>query len=372
MRKAFVQGAICLLLLGAAGCRQQVNERQPSEQSRQESVVEDVVEEAPPAFDSPHAHRELPFGTKLASSTSELDLEPGLPMVVVGPESVMLDGKAVISLSNGAIPPNELYGGEGGFVVTRLLEAIKRRGDEIAAGPGQPPGGRRYEKITIAVDGRTTSDVLHKVLDSARGGGFYQYQLLVSNSAGEHRALRTCTRRCCRQPSPPCWGVPQAPPVDILRGGELVGDLDEVMRAVKGPSKVPTKAPSDTPSKAPRSDAPEEERDDPLNLVVSLAESGIRLNATGARLPEECSNRNASIGVRQPPTLPRRADGTFDFASLERCLVRVHRAHPEEPEVIVSTSSSIDWATTVRVIDLARGGKARPMFPRFLLVTGLE
>ena len=365
MQRAFVLGTTWLFLLGAAGCRRQANESPRREEPRAEPAEEDLVEEASPGLGASHAHRELPFGTKLVPSTSELDLEPGLPFVVIGPEAVTLDGKAVIALTEGAFPSTELYGGKGGYTVKRLLEAMKRRGDEIAKGSKLPLHEQWYEKISIAPDERTTSDVLHKVLDSARGGGFLQYQLVVSNSAGHHRALRTCSTRCCRQPSPPCWGVPQPPPVDILFGGEVAGDLDEVMRSVKGPGKARVKASiktgSDSPANTPSAPEPEVELDNPLNLMVAISGNGIRLFTTSIPLPEGCAERRAPNGV----TLPRGRDGSYDFESLGRCFVRIHSEHSDESEIVILTNSSVDWATIVRVIDLARGDGARQMFHKF-------
>jgi len=297
-----------------------------------------------------------------------MELEPGLPMVVVGRDSVTLDGKAVVSLSNGAIPPTELHGGEGGWLLTRLDKAMRKRGHALAKGSNLPPFEQYYERITIAPDGRTTSDVLHKVLDSVRNGGFMQQQFLVVDAAGEHRALRTCFTRCCRRLSPPCWGVPQPPPVDILLGGETAVDMEEILRSDKGPSKAPREVRANPPTKSPS----DEEGDQNLNLMVTVTADGIGLHATGETLPEGCSVRSTPIGERRTPALPRRADGAFDFVSLERCFNRIHSAHTDETAVIVSTNSSIEWNTIVRVIDLARGEKARPMFDKFLLTTGVE
>lgn len=106
------------------------------------------------------------------------------------------------------------------------------------------------------------------------------------------------------------------------------------------------------PSYGGPSAAAQDDSDKPkLLLSVLISKQGFYVAGAGGVLgPQSGSVNPAEV----PPTLPRKADGTYDYAALTTQLVGVKKEFPTETKVIIGAESDIPYEVLVSTMDAVR------------------
>jgi biopolymer transport protein ExbD len=111
------------------------------------------------------------------------------------------------------------------------------------------------------------------------------------------------------------------------------------------------------PATAPAEGAPK------LLLSVLISQKGFFVAGTGAVLGQQAEGQQATTSTEGAPTIPRKGDGTFDFASLNVRMVEIKQAFPNETRVIIGAEGDIQYDTLVQTMDAIREtfGKERKL-----------
>lgn len=88
----------------------------------------------------------------------------------------------------------------------------------------------------------------------------------------------------------------------------------------------------------------------PLNLTIVITDQGFYLANSGRVLGADLTD----TAVARGPTVPRRADGSYDFVELSAKLALVKDAFPEENRVVISAEPEIGYGLLVQTMDAAR------------------
>ncbi len=271
---------------------------------------------------------------------------PSSPPLVVTPTSIELAERRLVALSAGRVPADQRVGGERGFLIPTVRDALA--------------GGEGTLALAVApsVPYRTFAEILYSAGQAERT----ELVLLVSAGSAE-RAVPIELPRF--GPGSDvllgALGGEGDALADVLAGGAVLPDEEVgVARADRGPV-TPTSAPAPRPAVEPG------EPRGTLNLSLTLTAEGVIVAGAGGRLAPGCERLQTGRGV----TLPAR-DGAVDTAALAACLDRVHGELPEEDVVIVSADPAVPYADVVRGIVVARGTEAAPRFPRIWLSAGIE
>ena len=92
-----------------------------------------------------------------------------------------------------------------------------------------------------------------------------------------------------------------------------------------------------------------------LLLSVLISKKGYFIAGAGAVLGQETTPAGeATAGVAGDPTVPRRADGTYDTAALTAKMVQIKGAFPSESKVIVGAEADISYETLIDTMDAIR------------------
>ncbi|RKH10299.1 biopolymer transporter ExbD [Corallococcus praedator] len=82
-----------------------------------------------------------------------------------------------------------------------------------------------------------------------------------------------------------------------------------------------------------------------LMLQVLISEKGLYVRGNG---------KEAAAPEGDAPTLPRRADGTYDYAALNARLVKIKAEFPQETKVIVAADPNIPYDALIQTMDALR------------------
>jgi len=93
----------------------------------------------------------------------------------------------------------------------------------------------------------------------------------------------------------------------------------------------------------------------PLHLTIVITDQGFYLATSGRVLSANLTD----TAVVHGPTVPRRADGSYDFVELTAKLAVVKDAFPEESRVVISAEPEIGFGVVVQTMDAARHGGDR-------------
>jgi biopolymer transport protein TolR len=108
----------------------------------------------------------------------------------------------------------------------------------------------------------------------------------------------------------------------------------------------------------------QDEGDKPkLLLSVLIAKKGFYVAGAGGVLGPQTGAVNPS---EMAPTLPKKADGTFDFAGLTAQLVGIKKEFPTETKVIIGAEPDISYEVLVGTMDAVRESPApdrKVLFP---------
>lgn len=107
----------------------------------------------------------------------------------------------------------------------------------------------------------------------------------------------------------------------------------------------------------------------PLNLNVTVTESGVLVSGSGGKLAPGCANLDPS-GSRSI-TVPRR-EGKYDWQALTECATRVKAQFAEETSVTVSADPQIQYEHLVAAMDAVRRSERQELFPQVLVSVGIR
>lgn len=106
----------------------------------------------------------------------------------------------------------------------------------------------------------------------------------------------------------------------------------------------------------------------PLTLTVAIARSGFFIGATGGILPG-VSESGATPG-QGAPAIPKKADGTYDYAALTAMMGEIKSKFQDENKVVIAADADIDYETLVATMDATRETADRKrLFPDVTLST---
>lgn len=129
---------------------------------------------------------------------------------------------------------------------------------------------------------------------------------------------------------------------------------------------------------------PEEQKAPPkLNLTVAITKQGFIIAGYGGVLDVVgvCGSVSEpqQEGAMPRYIIPKRADGQWDFDCLQKNLIRIKEAYPDQFSIIILPEGDISYQTIIDVMDVAReyktteNGKkvAKIMFPSPVLAGGV-
>ncbi len=124
-------------------------------------------------------------------------------------------------------------------------------------------------------------------------------------------------------------------------------------------------APSYTPVGA---GTPEPPAEGLLRLTIGVAAKGFYIAAKGGVLPgdnpEEAPTEITPDGVSlNPPTVPKRPDGSYDFPALARKLRAIKTAFPKVDAVYIAADDNIPYEAIVKTLDASREDAQGQLFP---------
>ncbi len=106
-----------------------------------------------------------------------------------------------------------------------------------------------------------------------------------------------------------------------------------------------------------------------LTLTVAVAKSGFFIAATGGVLPGQTEPSAAAPGAGAP-TIPRKADGTYDYDALTAKMMEIKTNFPTESKVIIAAEADTDYDSLVSTMDATRETPDRKLlFPDVTLAS---
>jgi biopolymer transport protein TolR len=103
-----------------------------------------------------------------------------------------------------------------------------------------------------------------------------------------------------------------------------------------------------------------------LRLTIGISQDGFYIAAKGGVLPGEIETTGEITpdGVtRSAPTVPKRADGSFDFPGLTVKLRTIKTAFPKAESIFVAADDNIPYEILVKTLDASREDARGPLFP---------
>lgn len=103
-----------------------------------------------------------------------------------------------------------------------------------------------------------------------------------------------------------------------------------------------------------------------LLLTVGISNKGFYVAATGGVLGQQAEGQPQAAPGQGEPTIPKKGDGSYDFASLNGQMVKIKQEFPNETKVIIAAQNEIPYETLVATMDACRetmGKERRLLFP---------
>lgn len=105
-----------------------------------------------------------------------------------------------------------------------------------------------------------------------------------------------------------------------------------------------------------------------LTLTVAVAKTGFFVAAAGGVLPGQ-TEPSAAPG-EGAPTIPRKADGSYDYDALTAKMMEVKALFPGESKVIIAAEADTDYDSLVSTMDATRETADRKLlFPDVTLAS---
>jgi biopolymer transport protein ExbD len=100
--------------------------------------------------------------------------------------------------------------------------------------------------------------------------------------------------------------------------------------------------------------SPENPDQPKLLLSVLISKKGFFVAGAGAVLGQDTPQGQPAAGTEGEPTVPKRSDGTYDYAALNGKMVQIKAAFPSETKVIVGAEADISYETLIETMDAIR------------------
>jgi biopolymer transport protein ExbD len=108
----------------------------------------------------------------------------------------------------------------------------------------------------------------------------------------------------------------------------------------------------------------------PLTLTVAVAKTGFFIAATGGVLPGQAEGAVAAAPGEGAPTIPRKADGSYDYDALTAKMMEIKATFPTESKVIIAAEADTDYESLVATMDATRETADRKLlFPDVTLAS---
>jgi biopolymer transport protein ExbD len=91
-----------------------------------------------------------------------------------------------------------------------------------------------------------------------------------------------------------------------------------------------------------------------LLLSVLISKRGFFVAGTGAVLGQQTEGQSPSSSTDGVPTIPKRNDGSFDFAVLNSKMIEIKQAFPSETKVIIGAEADIPYDSLIQTMDAIR------------------
>lgn len=100
-----------------------------------------------------------------------------------------------------------------------------------------------------------------------------------------------------------------------------------------------------------------------LLLSVLISKKGFFVAGTGAVLGQQTEGQSPSSSTDGAPTIPKKSDGSFDFALLNTKMIEIKQAFPSETKVIIGAEADIPYDSLIQTMDAIREtfGKERKL-----------
>lgn len=98
--------------------------------------------------------------------------------------------------------------------------------------------------------------------------------------------------------------------------------------------------------------APSETENKSLLLTVAISKKGHFIAATGAVIPGIAEGTGAPTG--QEPTIPRKADAAYDYASLNEKMKEIKAIFPNESKIIIAADMDVPFEVLIGTMDACR------------------
>ena len=89
-----------------------------------------------------------------------------------------------------------------------------------------------------------------------------------------------------------------------------------------------------------------------LLLTVLISKKGFYVAATGGVVGQQAQAQ--ANPAEAPPSIPKKADGTYDYTALTENMVNVKKEFPSESKVIVGAEGDIPYEVLVQTMDAVR------------------
>lgn len=119
-----------------------------------------------------------------------------------------------------------------------------------------------------------------------------------------------------------------------------------------------TLAPGPAPTPDPAKD---------LKLTIGIAKEGYFIAGKGAVLGDEAAGAGTELTpdnvTKRPPTIPLRADGTYDYPALTQKLRQIKTLYPDAKEVFLAADAAVPYEVIVKTLDHSREDSRGQLFP---------
>lgn len=105
----------------------------------------------------------------------------------------------------------------------------------------------------------------------------------------------------------------------------------------------------------------------PLNLNVTVTETGVIVSGSGGKLAPGCSTIEQSRSL----TVPKKGN-SYDWIGLTDCVARVKQQYKDEHAVTVSADPQVQYEYVVAAMDAVRTKGKDPLFPDVLISVGVR
>ena len=100
---------------------------------------------------------------------------------------------------------------------------------------------------------------------------------------------------------------------------------------------------------------PENAEQNKLTLSVLISKKGHFVNS-----------ENAILGEAGAPTIPLKADGSYDYEALSATMLKIKQAFPSETKVIIAADADVQYEALIATMDACRemqGKERHLLFP---------